>query len=92
MHPMDSECVVPAVRGSAGEGIKSFQARLKNGVSFGVVSAVVAGGFGVAQAQEQEATPLPPLEVTAQPAPKRRQLSRAACGSMFTLPPGIQSH
>ena len=66
-----SEFAVPAVGDSADDGIKASQSRLKSGVSFGVVSAVVAGGFGVT-GQAQEATPLPPLEVTAKPAQKKK--------------------
>jgi len=57
--------------------IGGSRAKLKSGVSIKVLSAVMASGLGgAAQAQEAtvespEATPLPPLEVTVQPTPKK---------------------
>jgi catecholate siderophore receptor len=57
----------------------------KNCVSFGVISAVIAGGIGSA-AQAQEATPLPPLEVTAKPAQKKKSAPARAPAPVVSAP------
>ncbi len=75
MHSKDSDRLLPLGSSLAGHrptpGIGASQSKLKAGVSFGVASAFVAGSFGTA-GYAQDATELPPLEVTAKPAQKKR--------------------
>ena len=60
--------------------------KLKDGVSLGVISVVVIGGFGVAHAQD--ATTLPTLEVTAKPkAKKKSQPPRPSTPPVAAPPP-----
>jgi catecholate siderophore receptor len=63
MRSLDIGCAGILLPAEAPEGA-SRPARLKGTVSVSVLSMVVAGGFG-STGQAQEATPLPPLEVTA---------------------------
>jgi hypothetical protein len=63
MRSLDIGCAGIVLSTEGPEGV-SRSARLKGTVSVSVLSVVVAGGVG-STGQAQEATPLPPLEVTA---------------------------
>lgn len=86
MASLKKGSAAPSERGAAGEstivGVKNSQAILKGGVSLSV--AAVIAGFGGAQAQD--ATDLPPLEVTAKPSAKPKPAKPRPAPRSVTAP------